>query len=531
MRSHLENTVSSIYLMCRPCPSPLNPVVSMQAYRFRLTPNTVPTPLLRKSFFATWGRIPRPAKVSIEGDELLVCPVGKGSGTLHVFWPHHLLGVIVESTDSLLPRPNPYLLVKELGRGALGRLSKKIADWQVLGFQPPDDLAQSILDVSRRFSKAATSDETNTDVEKEFVEILERLENIILEASRHFTDQSLAWRVRAGEKIPVCFGVGIREPMIETLYEFGLYAGCLHEAFHAVLPMPTWRELEPEPGIFQWEQLEKCLVNPQRFGFRVVLGPLLDFDRSSLPTWLLTDMKRPGFFEERAARFVLTIMEKYDYLADVWILASKTNSHCIPEFSVGRGLDLIQWLGRQIRQRSIEHSLVVGVDQPWGEYGLDRTPDLELFQVAERLANSPEIDSLLMELNIGLDTQSTFPRDPISVASMIDTWSFLGKNLYVSFSVPSVSDADPLDGLLAEEFQWSEGLQQLWAEAMLTTLLTKRSVCGIFWTPLQDADPDSWEDTKTLAVPPQAFRGLIDDQRVLKLAFKQFAAFREAWLK
>ncbi len=503
----------------------------MQAFRFRLAPNTVPTPLLKKSFFASWGRIPRPAKISVEENELIVQSESRGSGTLHVFWPHRLLGVTVESTDSLLPRSTPYSLAKELGRGALGRFLKKIHDWQTLGFRPSEELALSIRDISRKFAKAATSDDSNPDVETEFVEILERFSRLTVEASRAFADQSLAWRMRSGEKIPVCFGVGMIAPPTDTLYEFDLYAKFLREAFHHVLPMPSWRELEPEPGVFLWEKLEERLVTPIRFGFRVILGPLLSFDLSSLPPWLLPNLKEPGAFEERAAKFVNIVTEKYDYLADSWILASKVNSHDIPEFSLSRGLETVRILAQQMRSRSIERSILVGIDRPWGEYGLNRVPELDLFQVAEQLAGCQEIDSLLIELNIGLDTQSTFPRDPLSVASMVDQWSYLGKKIYVSLSIPSVSDADPLDGVLAEEFQWSEGLQQLWTETLLTTLLAKRCIQGVFWTPLQDAETVSLEDTKTLGAPTLAFRGLIDDQRVLKLAFKQFAAFRQDLLK
>ena len=500
-------------------------------YRFRLTPNTVPTPLLRKSFFAAWGRVPQPAKITIAENELLVQPYGKGSGTLHVFWPHRLLGVTVESTDSLLPREQPYLLAKELGRGALGRLMKRLFDWQVLGFLPSAELARSVREVARRFSKTATANETEPDIEKEFVDILERLGDVALEASRRFADQSLNWRMRTDEKIPVSFGVGIDSPPIDTPYEFDLYAGFLHEAFHQVLPMPSWRELEPEPGAFQWDKLDEYLVNPIRFGFRVVLGPLVDFDRSSLPTWLLQGMRGSGLFEERAGKFVDAVTEKYDYLADSWILASKVNSHNIPDLSIARGLDLVQGLAQRMRSRSIARSILVGVNQPWGEYGLNRTSDLETPQVAERLLMLPEVDSILLELNISLQANATFPRDPLSVASMIDNWSFPGKKIFVAFSLPSASDADPLDAELAEEFQWSEGLQQFWTETLLTTLIAKRSVHGVFWTTLRDAAPESWEDTKGLESSMSAFRGLIDDQRVLKLAFKQFAAFRQTWLK
>ena len=503
----------------------------MQAIRFRVPPNTVPLPLLRKSFFASWGRIPYPAEVVIEGDELVVLPESKGSGTLHVLWPHRLLGATVESTDSLLPRSRPYSLPKELGRGALGRLLKKMFDWQSVGFRPADELVESIRETSRRFSKAATADDVHPEVEKELVDILECFGRIAIEASKGFAGQALAWRMRSGEKIPVDFGIGINAPPIETLYEFDLYANFLRDAFHVVLPMPVWRELEPKSGAFQWELLEERLVNPIRFGFNVVMGPLLDFDLTSLPTWLLPDLGEPGVFEDRAARFVNAVTEKYNYLVDSWILASKVNSHTIPELSISRGLELVRTLATLMRSRSVDRSILVGIDQPWGEYALRSTPEWDLLQVAEQLAGISEIDSLLIELHIGLDDQSTFPRDPLAIASMIDQWNLLGKKIYVSFSVPSVSDADPLDAELAEELQWSEGLQQLWTETMLTALLAKRNVHGIFWTPLQDLDSDSLEDTKTLAAPTLAFRGLVDGRRTLKLAFKQFAAFRQSVVK
>ena len=509
----------------------LFPFPLMQALRFRVPPNTVPPPLLRKSFFASWGRIPRPAEITIEGDELVVHPDSKGSGTLHTLWPHRLLGATVESTDSLLPRSRPYSLPKELGRGALGRLQKKMFDWQSAGFRPSDELVGSIHEASRCFSKAATADDADPEVEKELIDLLEQFGRIALEASKSFAAQALAWRMRSGEKISVDFGIGISTPPIETLYEFDLYAKFLREAFHVVLPMPSWRELEPQSGVFQWELLEERLVNPIRFGFNVVMGPLLDFNLTSLPTWLLPNLHEPGVLEERAARFVNAITEKYNYLADSWILATKVNSHDIPELSTSRGIGLVRTLAGLMRSRSVDRSILVGVDQPWGEYALWSEPEWDMFQVAEQLAGIPEADSLLIELHIGLDAQSTFPRDPLAVASMIDQWSILGKKIYVSFSVPSVSDADPLDTELAEELQWSEGLQQLWTETLLTALLPKRNVHGVFWTQLQDIGPDSLEDTKTLAAPMLAFRGLIDAQRTLKLVFKQFTAFRQAVVK
>lgn len=493
--------------------------------RFRINPGIIPKVLLEKSYFAGWGRTPRPTRALVEGNELLIRSHIKGSGTLHVLRPHDKLGLVVESTDSLLSRSKPYYLIRELGRGALGCLQKKIFEWQMLGFRVSPEIRSQVEEVSRRYSKAVVADQENPAIEHELLQCLDVFSQITLDAAKLFTEQSIAWRTRNNEKLPVFFGVGTRNHSFDTPYEFDLYAQFLRKAFHAVQPMPTWRELEPQPDVFRWDLLERRISIPARFGFKIIMGPLLCFDTATFPAWLATRLGEEGVFESRATRFVNAVAERFGSQADYWILANRFNSCFVKELPIPRTITLIRLLAQQLRSRGLEKQILVGIDRPWGEYALVSVPEYDQVQIAESLMSCHEIDAFLMELNFGLSDQSTYPRDPMTVSNMIDQWSFLGKKVYVSLSVPSGVSSDPNDPdrAVAPELQWSEGLQQYWTEALISTLMGKRMVQGIFWTSLQDEE-ESLDDTKSLDILQSPYSGLIDSSNVVKLAFKQFVA-------
>lgn len=503
----------------------------MTEYRFRITPGIVPQPLLRKSYFAAWGRSPRPTRIDFDGNEMIVQTETKGSGTIHVPWPHKMLGVTIESTDTLLARENSWLLAKELGRGSLGRLFRKLFEWHLLGFRQPEELKTKIRELTRGFSEAVVADDRDPEVEKEFIRLIGELIRVSIECTQVYTDQTIAWRTRNDERLSVRFGVGMNRHPYQSLYEFDLYASHLQEAFHGVLPMLSWRELEPEPNLFLWDRLEQRLIDVARYGLDVIVGPLISFENAAIPRWLLSRLHEEGYFESRATRFVNAVAERYGSLAQCWILADRLNSFSL-EIPQSRGVSLVRMLAQQIRSRGIESPILVGIDQPWGEFALKRTPEFDLIQVAESLVGCHEIDSFLLKINFGFDDRSTFPRDPMSVGSMIDQWSFLGKKVYVAFSVPSMVGGDSIDveQALEPEYQWSEGLQQYWTETLLRMMLGKRSVGGIFWSSLQDP-PDDVEDTKTPELAGATFGGLIDSNCVTKLAFRQFEAVRKSMLK
>jgi len=496
----------------------------MYEWRFRITPGIIPQPLLETSYFAGWGRIPRLTKTFVRENELLIHTNSCNSGTVHVPMVHAPLGVVMESTESLLSRHAPYLLVRELARGALGRCYRRLFDWQMVGFIQPEELEERIAEIAQRFSCAVVQDPFLPEIEQEFVEILDDIALLIVEENREFAEQSLSWRTRNDERLPIVLGIGTNARHFESLQNFDAYAKLLQDSFHVVQHTPTWRELEPQPGQFDWEHLEKHLTTPFRFGFHIVFGPLISFNVDTIPEWLLPKLPEEGYFETRATRFVNTVAERYGHLAHSWILANRFVDQSLSDMPPERSLGLIRMLAQQLRSRGIESPLIVGISQPWGEYALQQTPSWEQVQIAETLMGCRDIDTFLLEMDIGCGKHLTLPRDPMCIGNMIDQWSFLGKKIYISLSIPSAGAPILTTSELAPEILWSEEKQRIWTETLLLTLLGKRMVRGIFWSCLQD--PVTPSD-----VSAGFDYGLIDAQQALKSAFKHFSAIRRNLLQ
>jgi len=493
---------------------------AMFEWRFRITPGIIPQPFLETAYFAGWGRIPRFTHTTVNGSDLLVCADSVGSGTVHVPMIHAPLGVVMESTESLQSRSKPYLLTRELARGSLGRFYRRLFDWQMLGFLQPEELNERLKRLAKRFANLIVENSVAVEAEQEFVSLLDELALLVLDENKEFAEQSLTWRMLNNTRVPTILGIGMNARRFDSLYELSTFATLLQDSFHVVLPMPSWRALEPNPDKFDWAQLEKAVVDPLRFGFQIVMGPLISFSPDTLPEWLLPRLSEEGYLESRATRFMNAITERYGYLAHNWILANRFVNQSLPEMPPERSLVMIRMLAGQMRSRGIETPIIVGIDQPWGEYALQQAPEWEQVQFAEALMGCQEIDTFLLEMNFGRGDRLTLPRDPMTIGNMIDQWSFLGKKVYVSFSVPSAGH--PLGITLENTPQWSEELQRIWTETILLTLLGKRAVRGIFWSCLQD--PVS----TALA---ECHYGLLNAQQMSKSACKHFSSARKNLLR
>ena len=497
---------------------------SMFEWHFRITPGIIPQPFLEIAYFAGWGRIPRLTQTIVKEGDVLVRSDSISSGTVHVPMIHSPLGVVMESTESLLSRTEPYFLVKELARGSLGRFYRRLFDWQMLGFLQPREMKEQLSRLARRFANAIVANVFTSEIEQEFVSILDELALLIVDANKEFAEQSLTWRTRNNTRLPMILGIRMNAKHFDSLHDLSLCLKRLEDSFHVVLPMPTWRDLETRPDTFDWEQLEKHLVDPLRFGLQIVLGPLISFSLDTFPEWLLPRLSEEGYFESRATRFVNALTERYGYLAHNWILANRFVDQSLEKIPPERSLAMVRMLAGQMRSRGIVAPIIVGIDQPWGEYALQRTPDWEQVQIAEALMGCQDIDTFLLEMNFGRGDHLTLPRDPMTVGNMVDQWSFLGKKVYVSFSIPSAGSPLGISQTRTPELQWSEELQKIWTETMLLVFLGKRTVRGIFWSCMQDP-------VVSQPSPTESHYGLLNAQQSLKSAFKHFATARKNLLR
>ncbi|MGL4944510.1 MAG: hypothetical protein ACRC46_15115 [Thermoguttaceae bacterium] len=494
---------------------------------------------LKRAFFSGWGRVPHHNHSVVYRDGILILSIPEPiSGTVSVLVPHPELGVVLESTDTLVARLRPYHLLKELCRGALGRLQRRIADWQTLGFQPSPEHSEQIQSIMQAFGRLVMHDETASDIDSIAATVLAQIRKVVWAITKAVSKTMLEVRMRSQDRIPLFTIAGMNTHSApESFYEFGIYADELRSVFHSVAPMPTWRELEPIQGQWDWERLDRRVAMAHRYGFQIVGGPILDFRSASLPSWVTATLRQDGALEAFAEAYLRMMIERFDYAVCIWSLVRAINKTDIVGLSVARIIALTRRLSEVVRSMTAEKIVMIGVDQPWGDSNITASSDQYQSQLVETVFSMSAVDAVVLETHLGLHQDESFPRDPIGFGSVIDLWWHSGKNVFISLSVPSSSAiADetgtfgspkemPRCGDVPAEIAsasslWSPQTQAAWVEHLMPLFLAKRSVAGLFWSPLQD----------TSSCPATA-AGLIDIDRNIKPAFHTLATFRKEWIR
>ena len=495
----------------------------MTTLRFRYPKDLFSQPLLHRTFFAGWGRIPAPTHIGVDGGILTVSSDMTGSGTVHFPWPNKRLGLTFLATETLCERERPYHLVKELVRGQLGRTIRRFVDLVYYGFKPSDKLRRSIRLEVARFAVLATTDETSPEMNIPAKESLERLVQLSFTLSDLFLEQSLAFRKRQTPLFPIHMGVHLDIPPHENgANGFEPPMNRLKDLFHLVNVTPTWRELEPEPDVYRWELFDRRIESLRRHGFLAIGGPILQFDDRSIPKWVLSQIRDGDLLERFALKYVDTFLEHFAEKVVLWILTSKVNSHQLSDCPAYRLLELTRQVVRVFGNHGLTQPGVVGIDQPWGDYLLHKETPCAPLLIADELAGIPELGGFLLDVNIGLSSKCSYPRDPLAFSAMIDQWSFFGKPLYFSLGIPSELGTNPdfPDEYVGLSFDWSRKTQQEWVHRYIPILFSKRSVMGIFWNRLEDSEFSEFANF-----------GLLDAFGRLKPAYRKLASLRGTYVQ
>jgi hypothetical protein len=391
------------------------------------------------------------------------------------------------ATETLCERERPYHLVKELARGQLGRTIRRFVELVYYGFKPTDKLRRAIRLEVASFAVLATSDETSLEMNKLAKETLDRLIQLSFNLNDLFLEQSLAFRKQHAPLFPIQMGVNF-DFTSGGNHANGLepYADRLKNLFRYINVTPTWQELEPEPDVYRWELFDQRIALLREDGYNVVAGPILQFDFRSIPKWVLPQIDASDLFERFALKYLDTFLEHFASKVDLWILSSKINSHQLENCPVDRLIELTKQAIFVFGHHDLQQPGVIGIDQPWGDYLLYQDTSYAPFFIAEELACIPKLDGILLDVNIGLSSKCSYPRDPMAFSAMIDQWSFFGKPLYFSLGIPSELGTNPdfPDEYVGLSFEWSRKTQQEWVHRYIPILFSKRSVTGIFWNQL-----------------------------------------------
>ncbi len=158
-----------------------------------------------------------------------------------------------------------------------------------------------------------------------------------------------------------------------------------------------------------------------------------------------------------------------------------------------------------------------------GEYLTQKPHDFPPLHFADALIRAGiGVSGVVLEINVGYSPGGTMCRDPLDFGRQIDYWSMLGVPIYLSLTVPSSSNADPLAHRRVKlpPDHWTPKSQQTWVTRYLPLLLSKPSVHGIYWNQLRDSEPHDF---------PHG--GLFDLRRHPKPVLRQLESIRQAHLR
>lgn len=465
------------------------------------------------------GRV-YPTRVEIEGNVVNCLRQSSESGKLHVAWPVEGFGRPVITSSSLPERDQPYVLALELARGKICRIRDQIAFWEMSGMMIPQEFRVRHRKAHRLFAKATALQEKPAECTRLACDALVAAFQAAEIVVRSYTRQRLEVRRKKSTNLPASLGCNLGHTVPDDAW-----GGQFCDAFNAaVLPL-EWQLIEPEEGAYQWDvfdrQIEWCEANH----LLPIGGPLIDLSADGMPRWLR--QWEHDFFNLQSfvCDFIETAMARYVGKVRNWEIAARVNSGGNLALSEENRLTLAARTLEVASQVDDENQLMVGIDQPWGDYQARGNHHLSPLQFVDALLRSgAALSGINLEIGVGYSPRGSASRDALDFSRLIDIWSGLGVPLHVKLAFPSSTDADEKAdsdfevGRNGWKTAWSEQSQSDWINLYLPLLMSKQAVVGIQWSHFNDQIMHEY---------PNA--GLLDNTGRAKPALEQIVHFRNKY--
>ena len=449
----------------------------------------LPADSLQWAFLDGIDGVPWRSRFRWEENELIVELDVEESGCFHLPWNVIDKGPLTLQTASLVQRATPYLLPVELARGNVNRLRNFVAEWQLAGYPLPPQVTEYMKQATRLFIQAATQQSDIALATQESYKAIKHSTDGIQLLTEQFAQRSLAQRLEKSERLPTMLAgtlpyEGISEQLQQTF----------KKTFNSAAVSVNWRLLEPNPGKFEWEELDRQIEWCHRAGLRVCVGPLVQLDREHLPDWIYLWEDSYAELQSNAVRMVDAVVRRYRDRVQIWHCASRLNLNEGLALDEQERLMLAVAILRTIHSVDTSSPVVISFDRPWGEYLAHEHVDLSPLHFADELVRAETgLRGLGLEMNLGFSPGCTPFRDLLELNRQIDRWSSLGLPLLLSLTIPGSSGATRHDATQSSPSHpqanpWHPSLdfQRQMVEELFPLLLAKTSIHGVIWKQLLD---------------------------------------------
>jgi hypothetical protein len=446
-----------------------------------------------QAYLASGDGIPWECHVALADDSLTIERDTRESGYLYFPWKVAGRGLMQLCSGSLMERGKAYNLPLELARGTLNRLRNQLSAWQAAGMVVPTNFLAALQTAVAALAQAATTQD-ELDASQDQAEEAIRLGLLAADLlCQEYAEQVLAIR-RSQQTAPTML-LGAKLHAAPA----GESAGQFLAAFNTAAAAIHWPELEPLQGAFQWDATDRLVAWVNENNLRLLMGPLLQMDKHSLPDWLFLD---DGFEEVQASilKFIEAVVKRYRGKVQLWHVAARMNQDGAFAFSEEQRLRLVVEAVDRVRAVDARTPLVVSFNQPWAEYIARKDQELTPINFADTLVRGElGLAGVGLEIHYGYWPGGTLPRDAMEVGRQIDRWSLIGVPLIVFLSAPSSMGADPLARHSTHPLVdlRAGGVTPAWQQQLVQRLfpviLAKHPVQAIIW--------DSWQDNRPHEFP------------------------------
>jgi len=447
----------------------------------RITPETA-----QLAYMSGLDRIPWRGVAHLVGDRLVFDRDVSDSGNLFVPWPVDGHGTLILATGCLMERDQPYQLPLELARGEIAQFRNQLAEWRSIGLEVPDPVLRLGDEAVRLFTQAIARSADR-------------------DASAHLAEQSLAVSLTAADRLAACYveqAWAVRRATRQRRPWLGVDLGTtfldestarqLAPAFTAARVPLAWADVESSESTRDWTVPDRLVRWCRDRRWCTCVGPLVQFGPGSSPDWLYLFEDDFAGLQSAIAEYVEAAVSRYRGQVDLWQCAGRPNTTDFLSLEEEEMVQLTARVVEQVRSLDPQTPVVVGFDQPWGEYVGRRDVDFPPIYFADALLRANlGISGLLLEINLGYHPGGTLPRDPLDLSRQLDAWSALGVPLYVSICVPSADPPDPLARRRDRPLEPARTpkTQHAWLARLLPLILAKPYVQGVLWSQLHDSIP------------------------------------------
>jgi hypothetical protein len=427
--------------------------------------------------FGTDGIAVRNPDIGFVDGQLMCDKQNLDTAGVVLLWPVAGFGRVLLGTTCLPRRERPYCLNVELARGKLMQVINKSEDW---GYYSSEDLGEDFEEARGLFIKALNA---ISDMPAASMLADEALKKGIAFADR-FADRQAQMMFNARAKNHGfgrgCLGVTVDAQNVGDKH----YVDRVTELAGYVTVPVNWSRIERTKGAYDFSEVDKCVMGLSRKRVAVGAGPLLRFEQSCLPQWLVKQKQPFDKIRESAYRFVSEAVTRYANRIRTWSVVSGLNSHNHFGFSFEQVLELTRAANMAVKSVDNRIRKIIEVDNPWGQYYASVPGTIPPLIYMDMVVQSGiNFDAFALRIDLGADGSATHSRDMMQISAMLDYISPIAKPFIISnVSAPADAPGDLAGG----QGRWTQAAQADWLERFYRIVLSKPFIEAVVYSGFAD---------------------------------------------